>query len=61
MSFDASKYKECLIKMCVNVHGLGEYAHTEQRDKPPHSDSTYVRHCEKNHTARESVKLAQKH
>lgn len=47
--------------MYVNVHGLGEYAHTEQRDKHPHSDSTYVRHCEKNHMARESLKLAQKH
>lgn len=31
MSFDASKYKEYLIKMCVSVHGLGEYAYTEHR------------------------------
>lgn len=33
--------------MSVSVHGLGEHAHTEQRDKTPLSDSMYVRHCEK--------------
>lgn len=40
MSFDTLQYKERMIKMCVSVHGLGENAHTEQHDKPPHSDST---------------------
>lgn len=47
VSLDASKYRDHLFKMCVSVHGLGEYAHTAQRDKPPHSDSMYVRHCVK--------------